>query len=66
MPAYQVTAAVFGGPYLDELFVSTAGRHVDFQTGKFGAVPEAPLAGYLFKITGLKTQGYAPYELHGL
>ncbi|XP_055303861.1 putative sugar lactone lactonase YvrE [Sitodiplosis mosellana] len=63
IPAHQVTAAVFGGPNLDEIFVTTAGRPFDIQIGERDSVPEPPLSGYLFQITGLKSRGYAPYEL---
>lgn len=42
----QVTSAAFGGPSLDELFVTTASR---------GSQP--PEAGHLYKITGLGSVG---------
>ncbi|XP_062534276.1 regucalcin-like isoform X1 [Armigeres subalbatus] len=46
IPAKQVTSAAFGGPNMDELFVTTA------HTGN-----QDPPAGALFKITGLGARG---------
>ena len=63
IPAHQVTAITFAGPNLDEIFVATAGIKTDLQTGDEDIVPEPPLSGHLFKITGLKSRGYAPYKL---
>lgn len=66
MPAHQVTAAVFGGPNLDELFVTTGGKPFDIQIGERDSVPEPPLSGHLFKLTGVKSRGYAPNKLRCL
>lgn len=47
MPTAQVTSLAFGGPNLDVLFVTTAGR----------PAPKPAPAGGLFKITGLGVKG---------
>lgn len=47
MPVEQVTSLAFGGPNLDILFATTAGR----------PKPKPAPAGGLFKITGLGTKG---------
>lgn len=46
--------------------MSTAGKTADYQTDDEDVVPEPPLSGHLFKITGLKCRGYAPYRLRCL
>lgn len=61
--AHQVTDAVFGGPNLDEIFVSTSGRSLDIHLGDADNEPEPPSSGYLYKITGLKSRGYAANKL---
>ncbi|XP_055641532.1 regucalcin-like isoform X2 [Toxorhynchites rutilus septentrionalis] len=52
IPAKQVTSASFGGPNLDELFVTTA--HTNNQE---------PPAGALFKVTGLGVTGKEMYKM---
>ncbi|XP_058453862.1 regucalcin-like [Malaya genurostris] len=52
IPAKQVTSAAFGGPKLDELFVTTA--HTNNQ--------DAP-AGALFKVSGLGVKGKEMYKM---
>lgn len=48
-PAEQITSAAFGGPNLDELFVTSAATNRD---------KEQPFpAGSLFKVTGLGVRG---------
>lgn len=49
IPAKQVTSVAFGGPNLDELFVTTAKRPFVEEQG--------PLAGATFKVTGLGVKG---------
>lgn len=49
IPAEQVTSAAFGGPNLDILYVTTAGK--EFSS------PQPPPAGALFKVTGLGVKG---------
>lgn len=49
IPAKQVTSVAFGGPDMDILFVTTAA------TSRDGEQP--PLAGHLFKVTGLGVKG---------
>lgn len=66
IPAHQVTAAVFGGPKLNELFVTTGSKPFDIGIGEGDSVSEPPTSGYLFKVTGLKCRGYAPYKLRCL
>ncbi|XP_058446762.1 regucalcin-like [Malaya genurostris] len=51
IPAKQVTSVAFGGPNLDELFVTTAKKQV--------IEPQHPPAGATFKVTGLGTRGTA-------
>ena len=49
IPAEQVTSVAFGGPNLDILYVTTAGK--EFKS------KQPPPAGKLFKVTGLGVQG---------
>lgn len=49
IPAEQVTSAAFGGPNLDILYVTTAGK--EFKS------KQPPPAGRLFKVTGLGVKG---------
>lgn len=51
-PTDQVTSAAFGGPNLDILFVTTAGR----------PKPRAAPAGGLFKVTNLGVRGLPMHE----
>lgn len=50
IPAKQVTSVAFGGPNLDELYVTTA--KIPF------VEPQGPLAGATFKVTGLGARGF--------
>lgn len=49
IPAEQVTSVAFGGPNLDILYVTTAGK--EFKS------KQPPPAGKLFKVTGLGVKG---------
>lgn len=49
IPAEQVTSAAFGGPNLDILYVTTAGK--EFKS------KQPPPAGRLFQVTGLGVKG---------
>jgi len=49
IPAKQVTSVAFGGPNLDILYVTTAATTRDSE--------QPPLAGHLFKVTGLNATG---------
>ncbi|XP_044267290.1 regucalcin-like [Tribolium madens] len=51
MPVKQVTSLTFGGPYLDEMYVTTGAYKIDDQD-----LPP-PDNGALYKITGLGTRG---------
>lgn len=51
IPAEQVTSVAFGGPNLDILYVTTAGK--EFKS------KQPPPAGKLFKVTGLNAKGLA-------
>ncbi|XP_058121580.1 regucalcin-like [Anopheles ziemanni] len=55
IPAQQVTSVAFGGPKLDELFVTTAS--LTFTT------PQKDPAGATFKVTGLGAKGYPMDEI---
>ncbi|KAJ8944494.1 hypothetical protein NQ318_011752 [Aromia moschata] len=51
LPVKQVTSVAFGGPNLDELYVTTGKMTI------FDETPSGPDDGALFKITGLGTKG---------
>ncbi|XP_060518027.1 regucalcin-like [Cylas formicarius] len=51
LPAIQPTSVTFGGPQLDELYVTTARFPVE------GVTPEPPVNGSLYKITNLGVKG---------
>ncbi|XP_040168810.1 regucalcin-like [Anopheles arabiensis] len=55
VPAKQVTSASFGGPKLDDLFVTTAAKNL---TG-----PQEEPAGAVFKISGIGAKGLAMNEV---
>lgn len=55
VPAKQVTSVAFGGPNLDELYVTTARRPFLEQQG--------PQAGATFKVTGLGVKGFPMTEV---
>lgn len=55
VPAEQVTSVAWGGPRLDELFVTTAGK--EFKSA------QPPPAGGLFRVTGLGARGTPMYSV---
>ncbi|KAL9697874.1 hypothetical protein quinque_001315 [Culex quinquefasciatus] len=55
IPAEQVTSVAFGGPQLDELFVTTAAK--EFKS------PQPPPAGALFRVTGLGAVGTPMFDV---
>ncbi|XP_052895048.1 regucalcin-like [Anopheles moucheti] len=55
IPAKQVTSVAFGGPKLDELYVTTAAKNI---TG-----PQKDPAGATFRVTGLGAKGLAMNEI---
>lgn len=55
VPAKQVTSASFGGPKLDDLFVTTAAKNL--------AGPQEEPAGAVFKISGIGAKGLAMNEV---
>uniref|UniRef100_A0A182J1D7 Regucalcin n=1 Tax=Anopheles atroparvus TaxID=41427 RepID=A0A182J1D7_ANOAO len=55
IPAQQVTSVAFGGPKLDELFVTTASM--------LFTTPQKDPAGATFKVTGLGAKGYPMDEI---
>lgn len=61
LPAYQITSAAFGGPKLDELYVTTAAMLL---TDKQKS--ERKLSGAVFRLTKTGSTGYAgvPVNLH--
>lgn len=53
LPAYQITSAAFGGPKLDELYVTTAGYQLtDEQRAK------RPYSGAVFRVTNTGSTGF--------
>ncbi|XP_065088510.1 regucalcin-like [Ochlerotatus camptorhynchus] len=64
IPATQVTSVAFGGPKLDELFVTTS--RSDFFDSQLqpGTVPSRPPAsGALFKVKGLNVRGSPMHKM---
>lgn len=53
IPAAEVTSVAFGGPNLDELYVTTASARLTRETRE-----TYPDAGALFRVTGLGVKGY--------
>jgi sugar lactone lactonase YvrE len=53
IPAPQVTSVAFGGPQLDELYVTTANFFLSEEQQK-----KYPASGAIFRVTGLGVQGY--------
>lgn len=51
-PAYQVTSAAFGGPKLDELYVTTAGYQLTDEQKS-----DLPYSGAVFRVTNTGTTG---------
>lgn len=65
-----MTAAAFGGPNLDELFITTAAKPFDLQIGTPDSDRESTAAaamddqsGHLFKLTGMNSRGYPSAKL---
>lgn len=58
LPVETVTGAVFGGPDLDTLFVTSTMRVSNFY-GKHGANSANPDSGKIFMIKGLGVKGFA-------
>lgn len=61
LPAYQITSAAFGGPNLDQLYVTTAGYQLtDAQKSK------RPYSGAVFRVTGTGSTGFpgTPVKIH--
>ncbi|XP_069695227.1 regucalcin-like [Periplaneta americana] len=54
IPALQVTSVAFGGPQLDELYVTSANEHLSEELQK-----KYPLSGATFHVTGIGVKGYA-------
>lgn len=59
MPTEIVLTPTFGGPHLDELFVSTGRQLLNWQNGEPTNRQLSPMAGTLFKIVGYGAKGYA-------
>lgn len=51
IPSWEVTSVVFGGPNLDELYVTSANKTKDYPKDKF------PQPGQTFKVTNLGVRG---------
>ncbi|RUS75139.1 hypothetical protein EGW08_017102 [Elysia chlorotica] len=58
-PATNITSVCFGGKNLDELFVTSSQYNLQPSQGV------QPLAGSLFRVTGLGVKGRAPYNYKG-
>ncbi|KAK3797397.1 hypothetical protein RRG08_055595 [Elysia crispata] len=58
-PATNITSVCFGGKNLDELFVTSSQYNLQPSQG------DQPLAGSLFRVTGLGVKGRAPYNFKG-
>lgn len=53
-PAYQITSAAFGGPNLDELYVTTAGYQLNAAQRT-----KRPNSGALFRVANTGSSGFA-------
>jgi sugar lactone lactonase YvrE len=53
IPASQVTSVAFGGPQLDELYVTSANILLSKEQQK-----KYPASGAIFRVTGLGVKGY--------
>jgi sugar lactone lactonase YvrE len=53
IPALKVTSVAFGGPHLDELYVTSANIHLTEEQKK-----KYPESGATFRVTGLGVKGY--------
>lgn len=54
MPAPQVTSVAFGGPQLDELYVTSANIFLSKEQQE-----KYPASGAVFQVTGLGVKGYS-------
>ena len=54
IPATQVTSVAFGGPQLDELYVTSANIFLSKEQQK-----KYPASGAVFRVTGLGIKGYS-------
>lgn len=54
IPATQVTSVAFGGPQLDELYVTSANIFLSKEQQK-----KYPASGAVFRVTGLGVKGYS-------
>lgn len=64
LPVAQVTSVAFGGPQLDELYVTTAGTDLfDNPQRKWLENARPTSAGSLFRITGLGAKGKGMYKI---
>jgi sugar lactone lactonase YvrE len=54
IPASQVTSVAFGGPQLDELYVTSANFFLSEEQQK-----RYPASGAVFRVTGLGVKGYS-------
>lgn len=61
-PATYITSCCFGGPNLDELYVTCSREGISDEIVK----NEQPLAGSIFKVTGLGVTGFASREFNDL
>jgi gluconolactonase len=53
IPALQVTSVAFGGPQLDELYVTSANMYLSNELLK-----KFPQSGATFRVTGVGVKGY--------
>lgn len=53
LPAYQITSAAFGGPNMDDLYVTTAG----YQLNELQKI-KRPYSGALFRLTNTGSIGF--------
>ena len=60
-PAKRITSCCFGGPNYDEMFVTCAKTGLSEEEFK----NEQPLAGSVFKVTGLGVKGLPPTAYSG-
>lgn len=58
MPTEVSLTPTFGGPHLDELFVTSGTINLNLGTGQTINSTLSPLSGSLFKIVGYGAKGY--------
>ncbi|XP_063241869.1 regucalcin-like [Bacillus rossius redtenbacheri] len=59
VPSPQTTSVVFGGPNLDELYITSANNSLSHEERK-----KYPYAGYTFRVTGVGAKGYPMTNVH--